>query len=385
MKKLPIGLQNIVEIIEEDYLYVDKTRHLYDLIKKGKLYFLSRPRRFGKTLLLAALKEIFSGNKALFKDLYIGTSTDYDWPAHPVLQFNFATFGHKVEALEPALQRDLHEKAKKYGVQLERETLSEQVNELVMKVAQKNGSVVLLIDEYDKPLVDFFTEPEKAKKNRDVLRDFFSPLKDLDTNGHLRFLFITGVSKFSKVSLFSDLNNLTDLTMKKMATDMIGITHEELLSNFQPHIEQAATVLKVEEQELLKGLKQWYDGYSWDGSTFVYNPFSLLSFFFDNSFKNYWFSTGTPTFLVNAIRDLGIEPDEIENRIVNDSFFEKFDIDQLDLHGLLFQTGYLTVKNSYQKGWNRFYELAYPNEEVQQSFNINLLEAFTYKVPSVYQ
>jgi hypothetical protein len=383
MKKLPIGRQHFAGIIQEDLLYVDKTRQIYEMLEAGNLYFLSRPRRFGKSLLVSTLKEIFEGNQGLFKNLYIGEKTNYNWKAYPVLTFNFASYGHKVESLAASLKGELQDIATTYQIQLKKTNLSEQVKELIAGIAQQKGPVALLIDEYDKPLVDFFTEPEKSKKNQDVLRDFFSPLKDLDANGFLRFLFITGVSKFSKVSLFSDLNNLTDLTNKKLAVDLMGITQEELLSNFQAYIKHAASVLKISKPELLKGLKLWYNGYSWDGKTFVYNPFSLLSFFLDSSFKNYWFSTGTPTFLVETIRDKGILPDEIEAKEVDDTFFEKFDVEQLDLHGLLFQTGYLTIKKAERFGFQTFYTLGYPNEEVRQAFTKNLLEVFTRKVPSI--
>ena len=382
MKKLPIGRQHFAGIIQEGLLYVDKTRQIYEMIDAGNLYFLSRPRRFGKTLLLATLKEIFLGNRELFKGLYIGEQTDYSWKEYPVLQFNFAVFGHKIESLAPVLKRELQDLAVAHQVKLAKDSLSEQIKELIIGIAQKKGPVVLLIDEYDKPLVDFFTEPEKAKKNREVLRDFFAPLKDLDANGHLRFLLITGVSKFSKVSLFSDLNNLTDLTTNKIAADLTGITQEELVTNFQPHLNHSAAILEISAEELLEGLRLWYNGYSWDGKTFVYNPFSLLSFFLDSSFKNFWFATGTPTFLVETIRDKGILPEEIEAKEVDDTFFQKFDIENLDLHGLLFQTGYLTIKKTEQFGFLSFYSLGYPNEEVRQAFTKNLLEAFTRKVPS---
>jgi hypothetical protein len=382
MKKLPIGRQHFASIIREDLLYIDKTRQIYEMIEAGNLYFFSRPRRFGKSLLISTLKEIFSGNRELFKDLYIGKKTNYDWKIFPVLSFNFATLETDAALFEESLQDQLALQAKTFHLKLTARGLKAQLTELVTTIAQQHGQVVFLIDEYDKPLVDYFTEPEKASKNRAILRKFFSPLKDLDANGHLRFLFITGVSKFSKISLFSDLNNLTDLTIHPLSMDLLGITQEELLHYFKPYIPVSAQSLEMPKARMLKGVQLWYDGYSYDGKTFLYNPFSLLNFFAQSQFRNFWFSSGTPTFLVETIRDNGILPEAIETKEVPDTFFEKFDMEQLDLHGLLFQTGYLTIKRKKQIGFQSFYALGYPNEEVRQAFNHNLLEAFTHKVSS---
>ena len=382
MKKLPIGRQHFAGIIQEGLLYVDKTQQIYELIAEGNLYFLSRPRRFGKSLLVSTLKEIFEGNQDLFKGLYIKEQTNYHWKKHPVLYFNFAKLDTSPDLFEESLLHQLQLHAQTFKLQLVAKGLKAQLVELVIAIAKQQERVVFLVDEYDKPIIDYLTEKEKADKNRTTLKNFFSPLKDLESNGHLRFVFITGVSKFSKVSLFSDLNNLIDLTIKKMAADLTGITQEELITNFQPHLSHAAAELDLAKNVLLKGLKLWYNGYSWTGKTFVYNPFSLLSFFLDNSFQNYWFATGTPTFLVETIRDKGIKPEKIETKEVNPIFFDKFEIENLDLYGLLFQTGYLTIKNVRRKGWQNLYQLSYPNEEVRQAFNNNLLEAFTYKVAS---
>lgn len=382
MKHLPVGRQNFEEIIKENLLYVDKTRQMYELINRSKLYFLSRPRRFGKSLLVSIFKYLFSGRKDLFENLYIGRETDYDWQAYPVLQFNFASFGHEVEQLEEVLKFKLEELAGQFGVDISAPVLSTQFRLLVEKIAQKGQPVVVLIDEYDKPIIDFLTEPEKAQKNQKILRDFFSPLKDLDANGQIRFLFITGVSKFSKVSLFSDLNNLTDLTIHSLSHDLLGITHEELVENFELHIKYAKNKFNVTEEKLLKGIKTWYNGYSYNAETFLYNPFSLLQFFLNNHFKNYWFATGTPTFLVNTIREKNINPQELEGKKVAETFFEKFSLENLDMTGLLFQTGYLTIKKTQTRDFETDYYLNYPNQEVRKSMMHNLVEAFTYKHPS---
>ena len=379
MKKLPIGLQNFKEIIESGYLYVDKTRQVYDLIDKGKLYFLSRPRRFGKSLLITTLRYIFNGEKDLFKGLYIAEQTDYNWEKHPVLKFNFAIISKETSSLERGITYILQDYAQQYGVTIPDSDIRLQFNFLVKRIAEKYAPVVVLIDEYDKPIIDFLTEPEKAKENRAVLGEFFSPLKELDSEQHLRFLFITGVSKFSKVSLFSDLNNLQDLTMRKRSADLLGITHQELSTYFKDRIGLAATHYKISEKQLLEDVKLWYNGYSYDGVTKLYNPFSILNFFDEFQFNNYWFATGTPTFLVETIRDRGIHPQELEEIKVNIDFFDKFSLEALEMSGLLFQTGYLTVKRVEHRGYRTNYFLGYPNNEVHNAFTHNLLQAFTYK------
>jgi hypothetical protein len=278
MKKLPLGRQNFEEIINEDLLYVDKTDRVYNLIEQGKLYFLSRPRRFGKSLLISMFRHLFEGKKELFKDLYLGKSTDYAFEKYPVLQFNFAKLGHKVENLEEELINQVEGYARDFQVETEKTSLSTRLYTLVKSISEKGKPVVLLIDEYDKPIIDFIVEIDKAKINRNILRDFFSPLKDLDSQGHLHFLFITGVSKFSRVSLFSDLNNLKDLSKAPLANDLLGITQKELEYFFKKYIEVASQKMNIPKVELLKWIKDWYNGYSYDGEITLYNPFSLLNF-----------------------------------------------------------------------------------------------------------
>lgn len=383
MRGLPTGRQNFRAIIEEDLMYVDKTRQIYELISKGRLYFLSRPRRFGKSLLISTFEYIFSGQKELFKNLFIGKKTNYNWESYSILQFDFASYGHQVENLEEHLSYEIEEYAKKYAIEVPTVSLSLQFKSLVEQIAQKGKPVVILIDEYDKPIVDFLTDVVKAKINQKVLRDFFSPLKSLDKKGYLQFLFITGVSKFSKVSLFSDLNNLTDLSIDPLSSDLLGITHKELLFYFEPYIQKAANKFKMSKEEILKGIKLWYNGYSFDGEIRLYNPYSILNFFGKLHFGNFWFATGTPTFLVKSIRNNSIKPMELENKEVPESFFDKFTLENLDIVGLLFQTGYLTIKKTKRKHYDTSYFLDYPNIEVYKSLVHNLLEAFTYQTSSV--
>ncbi len=379
MKKLPTGRQNFEAIIKEDLLYVDKTRQVYNIVNTGNLYFLSRPRRFGKSLLVSIFRYLFLGKKELFKDLYLGKETDYNFEAYPVLQFNFSNYGHQVENLEAHLSGEIQQYAKDFEIELNMLSLSLQFQSLIEGISSKGKPVVLLIDEYDKPITDFLTEYQKAKVNQKILRDFFSPLKDLDAQGHLRFMFITGVSKFSKVSLFSDLNNLTDLSISTLSNDLLGFTHNELETHFKENIDQVSEKFKLSSKEIIQAIKNWYNGYSYDGITKLYNPYSVLNFFLHQNFKNYWFSTGTPTFLVESIRNRGINPQSLEEIVVDDAFFEKFSLKDLAMPGLLFQTGYLTIKEVETEIYETHYYLGYPNLEVRKSMMRNMAEAFTYQ------
>lgn len=383
MKNLPVGRQNFEEIIKENLLYVDKTRQMYELIRNGKLYFLARPRRFGKSLLVSKFRYFFSGRKDLFQGLYINEQTDYDWLSYPVLQFNFASYGHQVENLEEILKSEIKKHAQDFDVETNEVSLGKQFQSLIEGISIKNKPVALLIDEYDKPIIDFLTATSKAEKNQKILKDFFSALKELEAQGHIRFLFITGVSKFSKVSLFSDLNNLTDLTINRLSDDLLGITQDELIIHFSDHIDIATQHFQLSRKQLLKDIKFWYNGYSYNPEMTLYNPFSLLSFFNALRFGNFWFATGTPTFLVNSIRDQAIQPQEIENIKVPETFFDKYSLEEIDITGLLFQTGYLTIKERETKRHRTKYLLGYPNEEVRLSMIHNLTEAFTYKRASV--
>ncbi|MEM6699431.1 MAG: AAA family ATPase, partial [Bacteroidota bacterium] len=384
MRRLPTGRQNFRAIREENLIYVDKTKQIHNIIQNGRLYFLSRPRRFGKSLLLSKFQHLFEGEKELFEGLYIHEQTDYDFEAYPVLHFNFSKLGKGSSSeLENSISFLLNEYAVKYNVELPDGNIALQLDTLVKQIAEKAKAVVLLIDEYDSPITSFLTDLEKARKNRDTLKDFFSPLKDLEVQGHLRFLFITGVSKFSKVSLFSDLNNLTDLSLHRWSDDLLGITQEELLSYFSEHIDAAAKTLKQSKEEALKYIKIWYNGYAYNPDIKLYNPFSILSFFQAHRYSNFWFATGTPTFLVKMIRDRAVKPAEFANKMVSDTFFSKFSLSELDLAGLLYQTGYLTIKSVRQKRTHLYYVLNYPNEEVRRSMMHNLVEAFTYKKPSI--
>ena len=362
MKNLPIGIQTLMEIRAKNCVYVDKTQFVHQLATTGKYYFLSRPRRFGKSLLISTLKELYLGNKVLFDGLWI--ENNWDWSkTNPVIHISFDAVDYQGLGLNEALLETLEECAELYNITLKKTTLKSKFNELITALSSQYGKVVILIDEYDKPIIDYLEKEEidTAKKNRLTLREFYSVLKNADNQ--LEMLFITGISKFAKVSLFSHLNNLNDITLSKRYAALTGYTQEELEFYFPDYLQSCVENLKISREELLKQMKIWYDGYSWDGVTEVYNPFGTLNFLFDQEFRNYWFSTGSPDFLVKQMRHITYY--NVENAIVNDRILEKYDIDNLELIPLLFQTGYLTVKKRDKMTGDMV--LDYPNKEVRDS------------------
>ena len=369
MKNLPIGIQTLVQIRAKNCIYVDKTQFVHQLATTGTYYFFSRPRRFGKSLLISTLKELYLGNKPLFEGLWI--ENNWDWSkTNPVLHFSFDEMGYKQVGLETAINKELNRWAKHHKVRLIETTYKLKFKELLEKVSKKHGKISLLIDEYDKPIIDFLEkhEVEQAKFNRDILREFYGVLKNSDTL--LEIVFITGISKFAKVSLFSHLNNLTDITLSKRYATLTGYTQEELEFYFPDYLQSCVENLKISREELLKQMKIWYDGYSWDGVTEVYNPFGTLSFLYNQEFRNYWFSTGSPDFLVKQMRRITYY--NVENALVNDRILDKYDIDNLELIPLLFQTGYLTVKKRDRMTGDMV--LDYPNKEVRDSMYAFLID-----------
>ena len=363
MKNLPIGIQSFLEIRESDYVYVDKTQLIHKLVTTGKYYFLSRPRRFGKSLLVSTLKSLFLGHKALFDGLWI--MDNWDWTkTHPVIHISFDATDYQGHGLEKAIQKELTNCAKDYSIELEETMMKSQFKELIIALSTQYGKVVLLIDEYDKPLIDYLEDHqiEQAKAHREILRDFYSVLKS--TGDHLRLVFITGISKFSKVSLFSHLNNLRDITVGKQFAALTGYTQEELEFYFDDYIESCRESLDMSREELLQEMKIWYDGYTWDGVTEVYNPFGTLNFLADQMFKNHWFTTGSPNFLIQQMRKF--DRFDVENVIVGSNICDKDDIDNLGLISLLFQTGNLTIKNINAMTGDMI--LGFPNKDVRESY-----------------
>jgi len=370
-RMLPIGIQDFKKLRELNATYVDKTEILHKLITEGSYYFLSRPRRFGKSLTISTLNEIFEGNKDLFKGLYIYDKIE--WKKRPIIRIDFTTSGYREIGLDNAIQNMLRLNATKYEIELNEKGNRDRFGELIRALVAKFGEkVAVLIDEYDKPIIDNLTEIEKAEENREILKDFYGVIKPMDP--YLEFVLLTGVTKFSKVAIFSDLNNLLDITTSASFSEIVGWAKEEIEENFKDYIAETCKQLNVTNEAFHEKLKFWYNGYSWDSKKFVYNPFSILRFFVDKSFENFWFATGTPTFLVNFIRDKGLNANEIEQRKVDSIFFDKFDISKIDIISLMFQTGYLTIKDKDEDG---FFTLDYPNEEVRTSFSSHLMESYS--------
>ena len=373
MKKLPIGLQDFARLRKEDFLYVDKTELLYQLATGGVYYFLSRPRRFGKSLLVSTLSELFQGQRELFEGLWI--EDHWDWSkTYPVITLRLNQGTYKVTGLEAFLTEELRLQAEAYGLELQGTAYPSQLRHLVTTLSKQYGQVVVLIDEYDKPILDYLHDIPQAEHHREVLKNFYSVLKPLDP--HLRFVLLTGVSKFSRVSIFSELNNLKDLTVHSQYATLLGCTQEELEHYFAERLDQLAPQFGGREA-LLTQIKQWYNGYSWDAKHFVYNPFSILNFFDRASFENFWFETGTPTFLVKLLKRE--QKYDFEQVLASAAALGSFELDRLHPVTLLFQTGYLTIRSRDE---DMAYTLVYPNKEVRHSLLQHLLGEYTEESPS---
>jgi len=377
MKYLPTDVSSFTLMMTGNYVYVDKTEHIYDLFSGGtRYYFLSRPRRFGKSLLISTLNELFLGNKELFKDLWIGTS-DYNWQQYPVVKIDFSIIGHRnPEDLEANLSWALEKIAKQYNVdQLKGPSLGSRFAELIEKLAKTN-KVVLLIDEYDKPILDHINNIEMAEAIRERLKEFYDALKGLDD--YLRAIFITGVTKFTKTSLFSGINHLNDISNTGPEATLLGYTQLELEVNFQPYIKTIATQQELAYDDTLKLLKKWYNGYRFSKKTSkVYNPFSILYCLRRGEFENYWFESGTPTFLIHLLRKQPASIEKLTTSNISVSDLSPFDISSIPLIPLLFQTGYITIKE-YDAD-NKRYRLGFPNHEVEASFEKFLVTVLTYQ------
>ena len=373
-KKLPLGIQTFRDLIAEDYLYIDKTKEIFELLTGGgKYFFLARPRRFGKSLLVSTLKEILLGNRELFEGLWI--YDQLEWRQHPVIHLDLTALVYDNQTfLGQSLERALQKIGDSHQISLTSMNYKTQLIELIEKLSVK-GKVAILVDEYDKPIIDKIDEPEVVAKNRELLRDFYAALKAADQ--YIKFVFLTGVSKFSRVSVFSGLNNLNDITHDSAFSTLLGYTQEEMEHYFDGMIQRMTQTLDIGREDLLTEIKNWYNGYSWDGRQFVYNPFSILSFFKKETFDNFWFSTGTPTFLIKLIRSKKVAISDFENKTTDHSVFESFDIDRLSVVPLLLQTGYLTVKAVEKISIRNRYTLTYPNVEVKEAFLKYLLADFS--------
>ena len=375
MKRITSFVYTFEELRNGDFLYVDKTESIWRLIQSTKEgYFLSRPRRFGKSLLVSTLKAIFEGRRELFDGLAI-SKKEYDWKPYPVIHLDMGNCSAKTpKALEGFIEDRLCDIAAEHGVTLRGQSNATRFESLISALG-KQEKVVILIDEYDKPILNNVTNPE-ADAILSVLKGFYSTVKtceDLE-----RFVFITGVTKFCHVSLFSDLNNLTDITMRSDYATMFGYTQSELEHYFSDRIKATAQAQKVSEEELKRKLKAWYDGYCFEEtSETVYNPVSIAKFFEnDGKFDNYWFATGTPSFLMELAKKTDFNFEDAVSKAVPGVTFDAFEIPNIDPVTLLLQTGYLTIKSSEIRFNKRWFWLDFPNEEVAESFSTYLLNSY---------
>lgn len=367
-KKYPIGIQNFESLRNDGYCYVDKTRHVYELANTGRYYFLSRPRRFGKSLFLSTLQAYFEGKKELFEDTYIATK-EKEWFEYPVLKLDLnaenyeaapaAVLSQRIDATLKRWEEDYPTgyETYSYGVRFER---------IIETAAKKYGrGVVILIDEYDKPLLQAIGKREEQDAIRGILKGFYGVLKSMDQ--YIKFAFLTGVTKFGKVSVFSDLNNLKDISMIPKYWDICGISEEELKSYFDYDIEQLAAENEMSKEECFDALKKRYDGYHFhEKKGGLYNPFSLLNTFDRLEFGSYWFETGTPTYLVNLLQYHDWNLAQLEFSNISEKELNSVDSESSNPIPVIYQSGYLTIK-SYNPRFKK-YELGFPNEEVEEGF-----------------
>ncbi len=364
-KKLPLGIQTFAKLREDDCYYVDKTGFALQLIQSGTHYFLSRPRRFGKSLFLDTLAELFAGNEPLFRGLCVHDR--WDWAKrYPIIRFSFGGgVVQNPEDLERKIREQLHINQAALGLSCTEPGIEGCFAELIRQAhAATAQRVVVLVDEYDKPILDNLTRPDTARIVRDGLRNLYSVIKDSDA--HIRFAFLTGVSKFSKVSLFSGLNNLRDITVSRDYSALCGYTDADLDAVFAPEL------AGLDRERI----RRWYNGYNWTGEA-VYNPFDVLLLFQERQFRPWWFETGTPTYLIDLLTERQTWLPTLGQLETDAALLAAFDVDWISTEALLFQTGYLTIDLEEEISGSYFYRLRYPNHEVYQSLNIALLAAWT--------
>ena len=360
MKRLPLGIQTFAKLILEDHYYVDKTEFVYKLANIGTYFFLSRPRRFGKSSFLDTIQEAYQGNEVLFKGLFL--EKNWDWSRkYPVIKISFGS--GETTSLEE-LRLIIHDMflafQRQFQITLESSSFSGKFKELIeILYKRENRKVVILIDEYDKPILDAI-DKEFAYQVRDELKNLYSVIKDSDR--YIQLVFITGVSKFSKVSLFSGLNNLTDITLDERFSTVCGYTQEELENTFEDLLSGVP----------LREVKEWYNGYNFLGEK-VYNPYDVLHYLDKKAFQNYWFSSGTPSFLIKLIEKRKFPIPNLEKVELSQEMLDSFDIGSIHLETILFQAGYLTIRTVEKLGDMTVYHLCYPNKEVRKSLNDAIL------------
>jgi hypothetical protein len=371
LKKLPIGIQDYKKIIEGNYIYVDKTEYIYKLISSEVPIFLSRPRRFGKSLTISTLYYIFKGEKELFKDTYIYDK--WEFKEYPIIRISLLdATSNTEEELKEGLLNIIKKEAIKNEIKIESNHYKYAFDELIYKLSKK-GKVVILVDEYEKPILDNLNNKEKAERYREILRDFYVTVKSNDE--YIKFVFITGITKFTKTGVFSALNNLNDISLNEKYSQMLGYTQEELESYFEEYIEETAEKLEITKSKLLQEMKRYYNGFSFDGERYVYNPFSVLRFFDEGKFKNYWFESGSPSFIYEYVKGRKIEYEDLVKYTVDSLDFTTREIEDANANIFFAQAGYLTFKGIKKYGMTEEYILDYPNLEVKNSFSKLILEA----------
>ncbi len=375
LKLYPIGIQTFEEIINRQLLYIDKTEYIYRMAHSGgKHFFLSRPRRFGKSLLVTTLQSYFEGKKDLFKGLAI-EQLEQEWTEYPVLHFDLSGGKHmEKEQLEEYLGYRLQEEEKKWGITEPAKGANNRLIDLINTAYEKTGKqVVVLIDEYDAPLLDVVHEETQLPVLRNVMRNFYSPLKYSEAK--LRFVFLTGITKFSQLSIFSELNNISNISMDEPYAGICGITEEEMLTQMSEDIDLLADKLKLTREETIGKLKAQYDGYHFTyPSPDVYNPFSLLNCFAKQKLDSYWFGSGTPTYLINMMRKFGVNPSQLGKTKAKSASFDAATETMSSLTPLLYQSGYLTIKDYDEEADT--YTLDIPNREITVGLFDSLLPGY---------
>ena len=364
MKRLPIGIQDFRYMIENNYLYIDKTKYLYMLKDQGKFYFMSRPRRFGKSLTISTYDCMFSGEKELFKDTWLYDNWAFE--PQPVIRLNMSELDTRdEERAEENIIYLLDELYATHGITKDTGMMKMAFATLIKRLYEKYGKrVIVLIDEYDKPILDHLDDHEMAEKIRTVLRTFYSTLKSSDA--YLDFVFITGITKFTKVGVFSTLNNLDDISTWDEVSQMLGYTQEEIERDFEPYFEKCESGMAMNRQELYDSIKLHYNGFSFDGKHFVYNPFSILNFLNKQTFDNYWVESGSPSFIVKYAKRHDIQPDKFLGKYVQKTVLSTYEIEEAPPVSFLIQAGYLTFKDYKQ---DEGYLIDYPNKEVRDTFS----------------
>ena len=368
--KYPIGIQNFEDLRRNGYKYVDKTNFVYKLADEGKYYFLSRPRRFGKSLFLSTLEAYFQGKKELFEGLAI-YDLETEWKQYPIFHIDLNTANFREEgSLYTVLNDYLSAWEDKYGTRESEVTLPLRFKGVIARAAEKEGrNVVILVDEYDKPILQTLQNEKLQEDHRNQLKAFYSVLKTQDR--YIKFAFLTGVTKFGKISVFSDLNNLMDLSMDHRYVNICGTTEEELESYFKEGISELASANGDSESETIDKLRMRYGGYHFEkNSEGIYNPFSVLNTLAKHRYKNYWFETGTPTFLIELLKEHGYRLPDLNKEQVSAFVMSGMDSAPTNLTPFIYQTCYLTIKG-YDERFKK-YQLGFPNKEVEEGF-LNLL------------